>query len=210
MILTNSASLLEHLFQDSAPNIRCYSIIGDYTAQGLATTVEKTGFGVRRSVQMDAIEVQWMTEDNLASAEPFLPISRKLRATFGIPTYTLNELSLIYRFKGKECDPPVIKEVLKMDSTKAHWFGTRRNPDGICKHPNDWIYETQHHFVEAMKADENVPDEVMRRLRDSFLVTDKTEPDIMNDEEIMSSLRLPFMALVFDNVRAYSLRGVQK
>jgi hypothetical protein len=210
MIWTTSASLIEGLFDQTSPHVRCFSITGFWTSRQAGSTLDKNEFGTRRSSQLQDVNIDWHSEDNLESSEPFVGLSRKIRAHFGIPTYSLTELGLIYRFKGRLEDPPVVKELFMPDSTKHNYYMTRRAPDGYCDHPNDWIHAVKQDFVRSLKTESEIPEEVTRRLKDTFLITEKTQPMIMTDENLMVNLRLPFMSLVHDAVDKYDLKGVQK
>jgi len=207
MIPTTSSGILERLV---SAKTKAFLFSGFYTGMDTSDVVFKNEIGSRRTQVITNVLVDWRCETLLHSL-PLKSLAEKARVEFAIPTLAITKLGLIYRFMGKSDDPPVIKEFFRPDATKHKHYEERRSPDGVCAHPFDWYYEYQRKLIHELDSDTNIAPEIRRRLKDSFLITERTEPPtVMNDHSIMSSLREPFMNLVRDTVDSYDLRGVRK
>lgn len=209
MIDTTASALVERLFERYSPDVRCISLAGFYTAVKGSDVVDKNHLGFKRIDRSENVKISWSADSYIASMS-LLDLLSKARSAFGIPTFAMTELGLIYLFKGNADDPKVIKESFATDSTKGHYYQTRRAPNGYCAHPNDWIDERKREFIRSIIEKNETPPSVIRRLRDTFFVTMKIDPDIMSDESIMNSIRLPFMSMVCDKVQGYQLKGIAK
>jgi len=207
IINTTTSAVLARLVAEHNADLRCCRLKGFWTATPAKELTLKNALGfVREGLHRD-VEIDFTTDNYLASI-PFLDLEARVRSEFGVPTISMQELGLFYRFKGHEGDPSFIRELFLVDSTKSNWFKTRRAPDGYCSHPNDWIGEGISELKKEILGVEDVPRAVKIRMRDGFLVTDSTEPDVLRDEGIMLALRQPMMLLVRDDVRDYRLSGM--
>ena len=210
MILTTISAFLEEAVRRHAPSLRVCQLKGFYTGGRGSDKVYENEIGSRQIDTVESMLFKWKA-DAWNDTVPFLALIDKIRTEFMVPTISILKLGLIYRFNGDQHDPPIIKEFFGVDSTKHGIYMTRRNPDGECRYPNDWIYQMKREWNKELNEKCTIPDEVRIRLRDTFLVTEKTEPNVMQDRTIMDSLTCRGVAsLVQRKADQYILCGVHE